>query len=217
MAPHGPWDNTHQGRRTARRLGRTPPGPRGHNHTHAGLLDHGPLTSRFEFVGDHRGAFGVKRPCTVLTLSASGFLPVLKTVPVRAVKKAADTALIRRMCKVHAESGRTYGRTYGAKRITAELRANGLIANRERAERIIPQQAVQGRRLKRRHRTSMSAPPPRRGPDLLRQDVTALSPHPPPTLPGSVTSHTCLSPAGLMPAWPRLSRNQPRPEPSQSS
>jgi hypothetical protein len=35
--------------------------------------------SRFEFVADHRGAFGVKRLCTVLNLSRSGFYRWLKT------------------------------------------------------------------------------------------------------------------------------------------
>ncbi|MFE9601296.1 AMP-binding protein [Streptomyces hokutonensis] len=37
------------------------------------------LVSRFEFVADHRGAFGVKRLCTVLNLSRSGFHQWLKT------------------------------------------------------------------------------------------------------------------------------------------
>uniref|UniRef100_UPI003BAD498D IS3 family transposase n=1 Tax=Streptomyces sp. NBC_01562 TaxID=2975879 RepID=UPI003BAD498D len=37
----------------------------------------------------------------------------------QSAKQAADAALTRRIRKVHAESGKTYG----AKRITAELRA----------------------------------------------------------------------------------------------
>jgi hypothetical protein len=82
--------------------------------------------SRFEFVADHRGAFGAKRLCTVLNLSRSGFYRWLKTAPARAAKQAADAALTRRIREVHAESGKTYG----AKRITAELRAGGVVVNR---------------------------------------------------------------------------------------
>ena len=100
--------------------------------------------SRFEFVADHRGAFGVKRLCTVLNLSRSGFYRWLKTAPARAAEQAADAALARRIRKVHAESGRTYG----AKRITAGLRAGGVVVNRKRVERLMRQHAIQGRRLK---------------------------------------------------------------------
>lgn len=63
--------------------------------------------SRFEFVADHRDAFGVKRLCTVLNLSRSGFYRRLKTTPARAAKKAADAALTRRIRKIHTESGKT--------------------------------------------------------------------------------------------------------------
>ena len=100
--------------------------------------------SRFEFVADHRGALGVKRLCTVLNLSRSGFYRWLKTAPARAAEQAADAALARRIRKVHAESGRTYG----AKRITAGLRAGGVVVNRKRVERLMRQHAIQGRRLK---------------------------------------------------------------------
>ncbi|WP_329537702.1 IS3 family transposase (plasmid) [Streptomyces sp. NBC_01450] len=110
--------------------------------------------SRFEFVADHRGAFGVKRLCTVLNWSRSGFYRWLKTAPARAAKQAADAALTRRIRKVHTESGKTYG----AKRITAGLRADGVVVNRERVERLTRQHAIQGRRLKHRHRTTIPDP-----------------------------------------------------------
>ncbi|KOV55819.1 integrase [Streptomyces sp. MMG1121] len=130
------------------------------------------MVSRFEFVADHRGAFGVKRPCTVLNLSRSGFYRWLKTAPARAAKKAADAALTRRIRQVHAESGRTYG----AKRITAELRADGLMVNRKRVERLMRQHAIRGRRLKRRHRTTIPDPAAQAVPDLLRRNFTASAP-----------------------------------------
>lgn len=130
--------------------------------------------SRFEFVADHRGAFGVKRLFTVLNSSRSGFYRWLNTAPARAAKQAADAALTRRIRKVHAESGKTYG----AKRITAEFRAGGVVVNRKRVERLMRQHAIQGRRLKRRHRTTIPDPAARAVPDLLRRNFTASAPKP---------------------------------------
>nr|WP_323377519.1 IS3 family transposase [Streptomyces sp. RB17] len=127
------------------------------------------LVSRFEFVADHRDAFGVKRLCTVLNLSRSGFYRWLRTAPTRAAK----AALTRRIRKVHAESGRTYG----AKRITAELRANGVMVNRKRVERLMRQHAIQGRKLKRRHLTTIADPAAQAVPDLLRRNFTASAPN----------------------------------------
>ncbi|MFI2071870.1 IS3 family transposase [Streptomyces mirabilis] len=86
---------------------------------------------------------------------------------------AADAALTRRIRKVHAESGKTYG----AKRITAELRAGGVVVNRKRVERLMRQHAVQGRRLKRRHRTTIPDPAAQAVPDLLRRNFTASAPN----------------------------------------
>ncbi|MFE4757570.1 IS3 family transposase [Streptomyces mirabilis] len=102
----------------------------------------------------------------MLNLPTSGFYRWLKTAPARAAKQAADAALTRQIRKVHAESGKTYG----AKRITAELRAGGVVINRKRVERLMRQHAIQGRRLKRRHRTTIPDPAAQAVPDLLRRN-----------------------------------------------
>jgi transposase InsO family protein len=128
--------------------------------------------SRFEIVAGPRDAFGVKRLCTVLNLSRSGLYRWLKTGPVRAAKKAADAALTRRIRKIHTESGKTYG----AKRITAELREGGAIVNRKRVERLMHQHGTQGRRLKRQHRTTVPDPSARAVPGLLGRNFTASAP-----------------------------------------
>ncbi|MFF3416037.1 IS3 family transposase [Streptomyces sp. NPDC002698] len=127
------------------------------------------VSGTVEFVADHRGAFSVKRLCTMLNLSRSGFYRWLETAPARAAKQAADAALTRRIRRVHAESGRTYG----AKRITAELRAGGVVVNRKRVERLMCQHPVPGRRLKRRHRTTIPDPAAQAVPDPLRRNFTA--------------------------------------------
>lgn len=128
--------------------------------------------SRFEFVADHRDAFGVKQLCTVLNLSRSGFYRWLKTALARAANKAADAALTRRIRKIHTESGKSYG----AKRITAEPRGGGAMVNRKRVERLMRQHGIQGRRLKRRHRTTVPDPAAQAVPDLLRRNFTTSAP-----------------------------------------
>ncbi|GAA2542187.1 IS3 family transposase [Streptomyces fimbriatus] len=128
--------------------------------------------SRFGFVAGHRDAFGVKRLCTVLNLSRSGFCRWLRTAPARAAKKAADAALTRRIRKIHTESGKTYG----ARRITAELCEGGVMVNRKRVERLMRQHGIQGRRLKRRHRATVPDPAAQAVPDLLRRNFTASAP-----------------------------------------
>ncbi|MFE9539675.1 IS3 family transposase [Streptomyces sp. NPDC006691] len=79
---------------------------------------------------------------------------------------------MRQVRKVHAASGKTYG----ARRITAELRAGGLEVNRNRSERLMRQHAIRGRGLKRRHRTTIPDPADQAVPDLLRRNFTASGP-----------------------------------------
>lgn len=49
--------------------------------------------SRFQFVDDHRGAFGVKRQCRILAVSRSGFYRWLAGADARADRAQADVEL----------------------------------------------------------------------------------------------------------------------------
>jgi hypothetical protein len=89
--------------------------------------------SRFQFVDDHRGAFGVKRLCRVLEVSRSGFYRWLKAAPARMERMRADARLARRIRKIHKESDGTYG----APRVTAELKDAGIDVNHKRVERVM--------------------------------------------------------------------------------
>lgn len=59
--------------------------------------------SRFQFVDDHRGAFGVKRLCRVLEVSRSGFYRWLKGAPARIERARSDARLARRIREIHKE------------------------------------------------------------------------------------------------------------------
>ena len=63
--------------------------------------------SRFQFVADHRNAYGVKRLCQVIGINRSSFYAWLAAAPGRAQRAAADDALAARIRAVH-DADRAY-------------------------------------------------------------------------------------------------------------
>jgi transposase InsO family protein len=96
------------------------------------------------------------------------------SAPARAARAAADDALAARIKAVHADSDGTYG----APRITAELRdGDGQPVNRKRIARIMRQRGIAGLRLRRRVATTVPEPSHTPVPDLLGRDFTATAPN----------------------------------------
>jgi transposase InsO family protein len=129
--------------------------------------------SRFQFVEDHRGAFGVKRLCLVLKVSRAGFYRWLSGADVRAGRQRADAELAERIGEIHRDSDGTYG----VPRVTAELREAGVRVNHKRVARIMRTWGIVGLHLRKKVRTTipdLSAAPV---PDLLRRDFTAAKPN----------------------------------------
>ncbi|GAB2329495.1 hypothetical protein STREPTOSP366_46620 [Streptomyces variabilis] len=129
--------------------------------------------SRFQFVDDHRGAFGVKRLCRVLEVSRSGSYRWLKAAPARMARAREDARLARRIREIHKESDGTYG----IPRITAELKAAGTDVNHKRVERVMRRIGLQGMHLRKKVRTTIPEPEAAPVPDLLRRDFTASEPN----------------------------------------
>jgi transposase InsO family protein len=129
--------------------------------------------NRFQFVADHQARYGVKRLCQILAVNRSSFYYWRSTAPARAARNAADVALAERITTVHA----AFDGTYGAPRITAELRDNGLPVNRKRVARVMRRFGVQGLRLRRRVRTTIADPAAAKAPDLIGRDFTADAPN----------------------------------------
>ncbi|MFE9976406.1 IS3 family transposase [Streptomyces hirsutus] len=111
--------------------------------------------SRFQFVDDHRDAYGMKRLCEVLDLNRSSYYKWLSGRKARASRQSEDRLLAERIREVHGESGGAYG----SPRVTAELRAKGLRINEKRVARIMRTFAVTGIRLRRRVRTTATPAP----------------------------------------------------------
>ncbi|AXE82317.1 IS3 family transposase [Streptomyces atratus] len=131
------------------------------------------VSSRFQFVDDHRGAFGVKRLCRMLHVSRSGFYRWLAGVDARAARAQADAELAERIAEIHRESDGTYG----VPRVTAELKDAGRRVNHKRVERVMRTFRIVGLHLRKKVRTTIPEPSATPVPDLLRRDFTAQAPN----------------------------------------
>ncbi|MGC5397948.1 IS3 family transposase [Streptomyces sp. DT20] len=132
------------------------------------------LVNRFQCVADLQRRYGVKRLCSILGVSRSSFYYWRRTAADRAARQVADARLAARIRAVHQESDGTYG----APRITAELREeNGVAVNHKRVARIMRASGIEGVRLRRRHRTTVPDPAAAKARDLIGRDFTAGQPN----------------------------------------
>ncbi len=131
--------------------------------------------SRFQFVADHRNAYGVKRLCQILEVNRASFYAWVTAAPTRARRTNTDQELADRIRAVHETD-----RAYGAPRITAELNDSvpaGQRVNHKRVARVMSAVGIAGIRLRRRVRTTIPEPSDVKAPDLLRRDFTAPAPN----------------------------------------
>ncbi|MFF4836957.1 IS3 family transposase [Streptomyces sp. NPDC001315] len=131
------------------------------------------VSSRFQFVDDHRGAFGVKRLCRMLQVSRSGFYRWLAAGDARAARARADAELAEHIAEIHQDSDGTYG----VPRVTAELKDTGRLVNHKRVERVMRMFNIVGVHLRKKVRTTVPEPSATPVPDLLRRDFTAQAPN----------------------------------------
>ncbi|WRZ62249.1 IS3 family transposase (plasmid) [Streptomyces sp. NBC_01294] len=130
------------------------------------------LVNRCQFVEDHQRRFGVTRLCSLLGISRSSFYYWRRTAAARAARQIAEAGLAAWMRKVHQDSDGTYG----APRITAELRdEGGPVVNHKRVARIMRTIGLEGVRLLRRHRTTLADQTAPKTPDLIGRDFTAAA------------------------------------------
>jgi transposase InsO family protein len=125
--------------------------------------------NRFQFVADHQQRYGVKRLCQILKIARSSFYYWKATAGARAARDAADAVLAVRIRAVHAR----HDGTYGAPRITAELRDEGVPVNHKKVARVMRRHRIRGLRLRRRVQTTIADPAAAKAPDLIRRDFTA--------------------------------------------
>ncbi|KAF0957683.1 IS3 family transposase ISRhosp5 [Rhodococcus sp. T7] len=129
--------------------------------------------SRFQFVDDHRDTVPVKWLCQILEVSRSGFYRWRAAAPARAERARADEELAEWIRGIHDDSDGTYG----APRVTAELRDAGIEVNHKRVERVMRENGIVGVHLRKSVRTTVPDPDAAAVPDLIRRDFTASAPN----------------------------------------
>lgn len=119
--------------------------------------------NRCQFVEDHQRRYGVKRLCRILGVARSSFCHWRRSSPLRAARQPADARLAARIRVIH----RAPDGTYGAPRITAELREDGEVVNHKRLARMMQGTGPAGLRPRRKHRTTIPDPAAAKVPDLI--------------------------------------------------
>jgi transposase InsO family protein len=121
----------------------------------------------FAFVHLQKAEFAVKTLCRVCRVSKSGYYDwEARCTAGPSARELADEELMRHIRRIHHESK---GR-YGSRRVTAQLRREGIVANHKRVERLMAAQGLHGRCARRRARTTVSDPKATPAPDLVKRD-----------------------------------------------
>lgn len=135
--------------------------------------------NRFQFVEDHKDAYGVKRLCEVIEIARSSYYAWLAAAPGRTARAAADAALAARI-RVLQDPAQGGDRAYGAPRITADLNDGATPAgrvNHKRVARVMREHQIAGIRLRRRVKTTIPDQSGRRFPDLIGRDFSIGEPN----------------------------------------
>ena len=130
--------------------------------------------NRFQFVDDHKDAWGVKRLCEVIGIARSSFYAWVAAAPGRRARAAADAELAARIRPLQ-DPQQGGDRAYGVPRITADLNEGAAPeerVNRKRVARVMRKFGYAGIRLRRRVRTTVPDQASRRFPDLIGRDFS---------------------------------------------
>jgi putative transposase len=127
---------------------------------------------KFAFIVEHRSVFQVKIMCRVLAVSPSAYYAWRGRQPSR--RERANAELARHIQQAHLDSRGTYG----SPRIQPALRAQGIVCNHKRVERLMRVLHIQGlsRRRKRPTTTDSNHKLPVAS-NVLNRDFSARAPN----------------------------------------
>jgi hypothetical protein len=126
------------------------------------------------FVHAHRDQFGVEPILRVLKIPTSTFYGFMAQQHDPSKRRRQDAWLLGKIRVVHKRSGGTYG----APRVHAQLRRDGICSSRKRVARLLGAHGLQGAFLRKRWRCSTRQDPKATpAPDLVNRDFTAPAPN----------------------------------------
>jgi putative transposase len=126
------------------------------------------------FVDEHRDRFGVEPILRVLQIPVSTFYGWLAQRRNPCQRRRQDALLLVKIRAVHRRSGGTYG----APRVHAQLRRDGVRISRKRVARLMGAHGLQGAFVRKRWRCSTRQHPTATpAPDLVNRNFTAPAPN----------------------------------------
>ncbi len=120
--------------------------------------------SLFRFIAAEKANHSISLMCKLLGVSRSGFHAWERRPP--SGRALADAWLVEQLTRIHHESRRTYG----ARRIHATLRQQGVPVGRKRVERLMRAQRLTGAVPRKRVRTTIRVAGVRAADDLVLRD-----------------------------------------------
>jgi len=126
--------------------------------------------SDYRFIEAERDNHPVACMCRVLEVAPSGFYAWLRRPPSERARKDGELT-----CKIKAIHEGSRG-TYGAPRVHAELRDDGVSVGKKRVARLMRAIGLQGVHRRRRARTTRQDKAAAPAPDLVDRDFSAPGP-----------------------------------------
>ena len=127
--------------------------------------------SLYRFVAAEKANHSISLMCRLLGVSRSGFHAWQRRPP--SDRALADAWLIERIAMIHRDSRGTYG----ARRVHAALRQQGIRIGRKRVERLMRAQRLTGAVPRKRARTTVRVPGVRPAADLVGGDFVPSAPN----------------------------------------
>jgi putative transposase len=125
---------------------------------------------RFQFIADRRDEFPVRRMCTVLGVSPSGYYAWRKRPP--SAREMANQKLLSKIEAVFEESKETYG----SPRVYRELNRQGVKCSEKRSARLMRLRGLKAKQTRRYRTTTKRNRAHPVAPNLLQRDFAAQQP-----------------------------------------
>jgi putative transposase len=127
--------------------------------------------SLFRFIAAEKANHSISLMCRLLGVSSSGFHAWERRPP--SDRALADAWLVERITQIHRESRGTYG----ARRVHAGLRQQGVRVGRKRVERLMRAQRLSGAVPRKRAKTTIRVEGVRAAADLVGRDFVPSAPN----------------------------------------
>ena len=125
----------------------------------------------FRFVKVNQADYPITTMCRLLGVSTSGYYAWVDRGP--STRDEANARLLETINGIHQQSRRTYG----APRITAELREEGHLVGKNRVARLMKVAGIEGVSRRRKTRTTLRGQDSRPAPDLVERNFQVSRPN----------------------------------------